>query len=211
MSSGTPPCRSIADAASSAARRITRCTTSGSATSASSAAPATPAQRTVTTLRVSRGATGSGGGGGGAVSSTRSATGSAVGVAGTGLGRWRSERRVLIQDRAVELLQRRAGVDPELLEEPLAGVGVDGERLGLPARAVEREHQLAVEALAERVCPRQRLQLGDERVVAAAAEVGVDPVLRAGEPELVEAGDLGLRERLVEEVRECRAAPEGQA
>ncbi len=39
------------------------------------------------------------------------------------------------------------------------------------------------------------------------SEVRLDPLLDRDEPELVESGDLGLRERLVEEVRERRPSP----
>ena len=53
-----------------------------------------------------------------------------------------SEADLLAEDRAVELLQRRARVDPELLDERAASLLVGLERLGLPPRAVEREHQL---------------------------------------------------------------------
>ena len=131
--------------------------------------------------------------------------------AGSGLPHGRcGQRLVLVEDRPVELLQGRARVDPELFDEPFAGVGVDGERLRLPAGAVERQHQLAVESLTERVRSRQHFQLGDERIVASAGEVGIDAVLRAREPELLEPGDLGLRERLVEEVGERSPAPEAE-
>jgi hypothetical protein len=44
--------------------------------------------------------------------------------------------------------------------------------------------------------------------VASASELRVDPVLRRLEPLLLEAGDRGPRERLVDEVGERRPAPE---
>ena len=50
------------------------------------------------------------------------------------------------------------------------------QRLGLAARAVEGEHQLAGELLAQRMVDEQRLELGRRRfVVTADAELGVDP------------------------------------
>ena len=54
----------------------------------------------------------------------------------------------------------------------------------------------------------ERLQLADERAVPAEREIGVDPVLERGEPELLEPVRLRPRERLVREVGERRAAPE---
>ena len=44
--------------------------------------------------------------------------------------------------------------------------------------------------------------------MAAEREVRLDPLLQRDEPELVEPGDLGLGEGLVEEVRERRPSPE---
>jgi hypothetical protein len=54
----------------------------------------------------------------------------------------------------------------------------------------------------------QRLELADQVGLPAAREVGVDPLLERRQPQLLEPHDLGLRERLVGEVRERRAAPE---
>jgi hypothetical protein len=58
------------------------------------------------------------------------------------------------------------------------------------------------------VLGRDRLQLADQVGVAAARQVGVDALLERGEPQLVQPCDLGLRERLVGEVGERRAAPQ---
>ena len=55
---------------------------------------------------------------------------------------------VLAEDRGLELAELRAGIDAELLDERLARGAVGGERVGLPARAVEREHELRARALA---------------------------------------------------------------
>jgi hypothetical protein len=46
--------------------------------------------------------------------------------------------------------------------------------------------------------------------VASELEIGVDPLLQRGEPQLLEARDLGLSERLEREVCERRPAPERQ-
>ncbi len=118
------------------------------------------------------------------------------------------ERLVLAEDRGLELAELRAGVDAELLDEGLARGAVGGERVGLPAGAVEREHELRARPLAEWLRGDERLELGDELRVAPEREVGLDPLLERDGAQLLEPGDLGLRERLVEEVGERRAAPE---
>ena len=55
------------------------------------------------------------------------------------------------EDRLVEVVQLGARLDPELLDEDLAGVAVGLQRVGLAAAAVQREHQLRVQPLAPRV------------------------------------------------------------
>ena len=84
------------------------------------------------------------------------------------------------------------------------------ERVGVAPRAVEREHELGAQALAQRLLPGQRLELAHELGMAAEREVGVDPSLQAGQAELLQAGDLGLGEGLVAEVGEGLATPERQ-
>ncbi len=118
------------------------------------------------------------------------------------------ERRVLAQHRALQLLQRRARLDPQLVDEHASGGLVGGQRLGLASRPVEREHQLAAQALAEGVLGRQRVELRDQRGVPAEREVGVDPHLDREQVHLLEAPDRRLRERLVDEIGERGAAPE---
>ena len=108
----------------------------------------------------------------------------------------------------MERLQLRARVDPELVHERRARSGVGVERLRLPARAVEREHQLAAQALPQRLLADERLELADELRAAAALELGVEPRFERGKPELLEPRDLGLRPRLVREVSQGGAAPE---
>lgn len=54
----------------------------------------------------------------------------------------------------------------------------------------------------------QSLELADELGVKPSVEVPLDPALEAGEPELLEARDLRLREPPVRELGERRPAPE---
>src|SRR5205085_10261481 len=92
------------------------------------------------------------------------------------------EPRVLAQDRAVQLLQRRAGLDPELVDEDAPSVVVDLERFRLPARAVEREHQLAAKPLAQRVFVGEGLELADQVAVTARFELRPDAILERRQP-----------------------------
>jgi hypothetical protein len=118
------------------------------------------------------------------------------------------ERRILAQDRLVEVAQRAAGLDSELLDEDRPRFLIRLERLRLPPGTVEGEHQLSAEALAVWVLAHERLELADERRVAAGGEIGVDPVLEARQAELVEPGALRLGETSLRDIGERAAAPE---
>ena len=87
----------------------------------------------------------------------------------------------------------------------------------MPARAVEREHELPAEPFAERLLTDQSLELGDEGRVAPEGKIGVDAVLERLEAKLGEvcrrgahrfAGQVG--ERLSATQRE-RLAEQGAA
>ena len=119
----------------------------------------------------------------------------------------RVDRRVLPEDRLLEGLELAARLEPELVGERTARVLVARERIRLTARAVEGEHELGAQPLARGVLADERLELGDQGRVAAERQIGLDALLERQQPELVEPGDLGLRELLVGEVRERRAAP----
>jgi hypothetical protein len=84
------------------------------------------------------------------------------------------------------------------------------ERVGLAARAVEREHALRVQALAQRLLRQQRLELGQHLAVAAGVEILVDRDLERGRAQLVEAPDLRSGERFVGDVGQGRPAPQPQ-
>ncbi len=73
---------------------------------------------------------------------------------------------VLAQDGLMEFTQLAARLDAELLHEQPARRLVRGERVGLAARAVEGDHQLAPESLAKRMRRRERLELADDLGVA---------------------------------------------
>ena len=96
------------------------------------------------------------------------------------------KRLVLGEDRLLELLELRAGLEAELGDERLARVRVRVERVRLTPGAVEREHQLCAQPLAQRVRSNERRELADQLRVPPAGEVGVDPRLECCEPLLLE-------------------------
>ncbi len=120
------------------------------------------------------------------------------------------QRGILPKDRPLQLLERRARLDPELVDEGPARILVGVQGLRLPTRPVQRGHQTPPQALAERVLGDERLELSDQLVVAPECEVGVDPELHRCQPDLLEPGDRRLGEALVGEVRERRASPQRQ-
>ena len=77
----------------------------------------------------------------------------------------------------VEVSEPRSRLDTQLLNEQGAGVPVGLQRVGLAPGPVEREHQLAVQALAQRLLSNQMLQLGYQLRVATRGQVGVDAQL----------------------------------
>jgi hypothetical protein len=119
------------------------------------------------------------------------------------------ERRVLVEDRLLELAKRPARVQAQL-EELVPGSPVGLERLGLAVRAVEREHELPGQALAHRVVGHQPLELGHQLPMAPQLQVRLDALLQRGDAELLQPGDLGARERLELQAAEWRTAPQRQ-
>ena len=116
--------------------------------------------------------------------------------------------RLVAKDLRLEPLELGAGLDPELVDEAGACVLVHLEGLGLPARAIQREHQLSPEGLAQRVLADERLQLADDVAVRPELEISVDPLADDDEAKLLEPADLRLREVVERELRERRPAPE---
>ena len=120
----------------------------------------------------------------------------------------RAERWILTQDGALELLQHRARLDPELVHQQPSAFAVAGERLRLPSAAVEREHQLPPRLLAQRLLLHERLQLADETLVPAELELRFDPLAERLQPQLGQPPRGRDRERLAPELVQGGAAPE---
>jgi hypothetical protein len=114
------------------------------------------------------------------------------------------------QYRLIELAQIGPRLDPELLDEDLAGMPIDLQRVRLAAAAVQREHQHRVEALTQRLDGDEPLELRDHLAMPAALEVVLDRELKRRQPQLLQPPDLRARERHVGHIIERRAAPQSQ-
>ena len=95
----------------------------------------------------------------------------------------------------MDAAEPRTGIDAQLAVEHLAGVVEGLQRLGLPAAAVQRDHQQAAHALTQRVLRDERGQLGHRLLVTAQIEQDVGALFGGGRAQLGEAGPLGGGER----------------
>ena len=110
----------------------------------------------------------------------------------------------------MQAAQLGAGLHADRLHERRACVPIGLQRLRLPARAIQREHLLRAQSLAQRLIRDQRPQLAENLPVATSGEVGVDRHLGRLQPQLLQPPDLGARERLIRHVGQRAAAPQRQ-
>ncbi len=108
----------------------------------------------------------------------------------------------------MQTLERRARPDAQFLVEPPPGPPEQVQRLALPARAVEREHQQLAEPLALGVEGDEPAQLRDRPGLVADRQQGADQVLADGEPAFVEEGRRTPYAQAVARVEEGGAAPD---
>ena len=113
----------------------------------------------------------------------------------------------MAEDLGLKLAQLRARLDAELVDETGAGSLIHVQSLRLPARTVQRDHELAQEAFPQRVLGDEPFELADDVAVATELEVGVDSLGDGDEAELLEPPDLRLRKGLKHELGENRSAP----
>jgi hypothetical protein len=111
------------------------------------------------------------------------------------------------EDGSLQVLEGLARLQPELLGQHISRLPVALQRVGLAARAVEREHQLCPQPFPQRMLGDECLELADDHVVTSEGKVGVEPLLHDREPQLLESADLRLRERLICAVGEGRPTP----
>jgi hypothetical protein len=107
-----------------------------------------------------------------------------------------------LEDGPRQALERLLRFQPELVHEHSPTSLVDLQRLGLPAGAVQRQHQLPAQTFSERVVGNEFLELAGQVGVKPGREVALDAFFQAGEPLFLQAGDLCLGELLVGEVAE---------
>ena len=120
----------------------------------------------------------------------------------------RGELLVLVEDRRLELAQLDAGLEAELVAERPAQHAIHLERVGLPAHAIEGEHEQTMGPLAQRVRSDELLQRPDRLLRAPEREQRLEPLLVDEQALRLQALALQRCERLVEKVRKRRTAPE---
>jgi hypothetical protein len=89
----------------------------------------------------------------------------------------RGERGVPGQDLMTELLQWRGRLDPQIPDHPRVQGTEFLQCFGLPARPVQRQHQLAANSFPQRLLSGQGAQPADQAGTAAERELGVGPGL----------------------------------
>ena len=131
------------------------------------------------------------------------AGGVSAGGAWSSAGSW-------FEGRPFELLEAGTRLDAQLFDEHAPRRLICLQRLGLPAGAIEREHQVRAWPLPKRIRRDQLLELSDHGLVPPEQEIGFDAILERGETKVFEPGDGGLGERLEAEIRRRRAPPEAE-
>ena len=132
-----------------------------------------------------------------------SVTGVVASTESSSAGSWRST--------AVSRAWRsRAGIEAQLLAEALLGLRIRRQRVDLPARAVQRQHQLPAQPLVEGVGRDQLLQPPHHLPMLPEGERGGHGGLLRDHAKLPEPGDGGVGEVRRSEVAEHVAAPEGK-
>ena len=117
------------------------------------------------------------------------------------------KRRIGDQDLLVQVLQRPARVDPEILAQDAARLLVGRQRLGGPSAPVQGEHQLGPDSLPVRVGGDEPAQVGGDHVVLAGAQVRLDASLLRLRPQLQQPGRLAPLQQRRRDVGQRLAAP----
>jgi hypothetical protein len=117
--------------------------------------------------------------------------------------------RIGREDLVVQAPQLGTGLDAEVAGQHAAGVVEDGQRLGLPAEPVERQHLQDAHPFPVRVERDQPGQLGHPVRVLADGQPDLDAPFLHGQPQLDQALPLGGGERAGQPV-ERLPAPQGE-
>jgi len=126
-------------------------------------------------------------------------------------GPGRRKLGVLAQDRLLEGAKRGARLDAELLEERRARGPVRAERFGLPAGAVQRDHELPAKLLAQGIAGDEIFDASDELGVPPELQLRADELLLRKQAQLLEPRCFREGERLELELREGGASPERES
>ncbi|CAM5663913.1 hypothetical protein SMICM304S_00765 [Streptomyces microflavus] len=126
-------------------------------------------------------------------------------------GRYLLHRRgqllVVVEDAPLERLEVPGRLKSVLLDQRPAYAAEHVQGLGLPPAAVQGQHQLPAQPLAQRLRLRERVELPEHRVVPPAGEFGLEAVLHRVQPQLPQARHLGPVEALFHQVRQRGPAP----
>jgi hypothetical protein len=122
----------------------------------------------------------------------------------------RGQGGVLAQDAALELAQRRAGLDTQVAGQDGAQVAIGAQRFGLAPGPVQRQHPVRPQPLAEGMRGGERFEFPDQLPVAAAGQQCLGPRLQRREPPFLQSARLRLRERRVVHVGQGRATPQAR-
>ncbi len=120
------------------------------------------------------------------------------------------ERGVVGQHPAVERVQLRARLQAEFTDQFRPRTLVRDECLAPPSAAVQSEHQLAVQPLAQRVAGDGGLDVHEDGRMPAEAELRLDPLLEGGHAGVVEPWRLDLGQLLRTAARQSVSPPQGQ-
>ncbi len=114
----------------------------------------------------------------------------------------------MLQDRALELLQRPTGLKPQLLPQQRARLPIRRQCIGLAASAIQRAHQLSAQPFLQRGGRQSGLDLADQFTIDPEGQVGVDSILNRCQLRFLDPRDHTLRERHIGEFSQWLAAPQ---
>ena len=104
--------------------------------------------------------------------------------------------------------QLGTGIDAELIGQHAAHVLEGGQRVGLPAAAVQAQHELRVELLLQRMRRGQLAEFGHDLAMPAEVQVGVDPGDQRLHPLVLDGRHLAVPQQLRRHVGQRLAAPQ---
>ena len=118
------------------------------------------------------------------------------------------QRRIVAEHPSLQLDECGRRLEAELLDEHVAVLAVDGECVGMATGAVEGDHQLRPEPLAQLVRADQRLDLRDRLDRPTTRQLRLDEALRGDQPQLLQALRLRADPVLVGELCVGVATPQ---